>query len=141
MKDPVKDASTRTLLDRREFTAASVMALLSGVAITVSACGGGGGYGGGSSSSDDGYGGPTGGSSVATDGIAGSISSNHGHTATLTSAELNGGAAVTLHIRGAATHDHTVELSAEEVGQAAGGQRVVKRSSNTDSHFHEVQFN
>lgn len=142
MNDAEKEMQAPEKPGRREFTSLGVMAALSGVAVTISACSGGGGGGGGGTALDDSYDVPiTGGSPVATDGIVGSISSNHGHTATITSAQLDGSAVVSLAIRGGATHDHSVDLTAEEVGQIGGGQRVVKRSSNTESHFHEVTFN
>lgn len=119
-------------LDRRQFTARSIVAALGGVAVTVSGCGGGGTSGGSS---------PTGGSPMPTDGVSGTISANHGHAATISSARLAEGGMISLDIRGQATHPHTVELSGEEVTMIAGGQQVVKRSSNDDSHFHEVTFN
>jgi len=119
-------------LDRRDFTVRSLMAMLGGVVVTVNGCGGGGG---GNDS-------PTGGSPVpVAGGVTGAISSNHGHRATITAAQLSAGDMVVLSIRGDATHDHSVELSADEIVQIAGGQRVLKRSSNEDSHFHEVTFN
>lgn len=120
--------------DRREFTARSLMAALGGVIVVVSGCGGGGTGGGGS---------PTGASPMPapTDGVSGRISANHGHVATISNAQLAAGGMVSLDIRGQATHPHTVELSAEEVTRVAGGERVVTRSSNDDSHFHEVTFN
>jgi hypothetical protein len=117
-------------LDRRAFTARSVMAMLGGVVVTISGCGGGG------------PGAATGSSPVpASGGVNGNISSNHGHRATITAAQLTAGAGVTLSIRGDANHEHSVDLTADEVLQIAGGQRVLKRSSNEDSHFHEVTFN
>jgi hypothetical protein len=124
----------RQTQDRREFTW-SLMAAFSGVAVTISACGGGGGAGGGGGTS------PTGGSPMPGDGASGRISNNHGHSATITSAELADGGAVTLSIQGSGDHDHTVSLSSDEVGQVASGQRVSVRSSNDDGHFHEVIFN
>ena len=56
------------------------------------------------------------------------------------------GNAVTLNIRGTATHPRTVELSAAEVSEIAAGQRVSKVSSTDDSpdadrHNHVVTFN
>lgn len=120
--------------DRREFTTRSLMAALGGVIVTVSGCGGGGGGGGGGT--------PTGASPMpTTDGVSGTISANHGHVAHITSARLAEGGMIALDIRGQATHTHTVELSGEDVATIAGGQRVVTRSSNNESHFHEVTFN
>ena len=113
--------------DRREFTVQAILALLSGVSITTSACG------------DDGPLAPSptpGGSN-----ITGSISGNHGHAAVITGAQLGAGNRVTLDIRGTASHPHTIELTAGEVQQIAARQRVAKESSTDDSHRHTVTFN
>ena len=74
------------LLSRRQFTRESVMALLSGVVITITGCGsdsssptapstGGGGGNGGGGAGD----------------VNGTISANHGHIATVTDVQINGG--------------------------------------------------
>lgn len=122
-------------LGRREFTVASVMALLSGVTITLSGCGGGG-----SPSSPS----PTGGSGgppTSSGDRTASISANHGHTAVVTGAMITAGAAVSLNIRGSSDHPHTVALSASEIQQIGAGQRVAKNSSTDGGHDHTVTFN
>lgn len=122
-------AGLQGLIDRRQFTSAALMALLGGVTVTVLGCD--------SSSS------PT----APSDGArAGSVSANHGHTATITSAQLTAGQGVTLDIRGSADHLHTVVLTVAEVGQIASGQRVSKSSTAQSSlseplHSHTVVFN
>ena len=118
--------------ERRAFTLQSILAILSGVTITITACGG-----------DDS---PTSPSPGGNGGRTATVSANHGHTAEITSAQLMATNAVTLNILGTATHPHTVELSVGEVGQIAGGQRVTKTSSTDDSpdagrHGHAVTFN
>lgn len=118
-------------LDRREFTLRSVMAMLSGVAITISGCGGGGG---GSPTTPNNPP-PAGGDRI------GSISADHGHRAVITAAELSAANAVTLQIRGTSDHPHTLQLSAAEVASIAAGQRVGKASSEEDFHTHTVTFN
>lgn len=115
--------------ERRAFTRQSVLALLSGVAVTI-ACG-------------DDTESPT---SPSPGGITGSVSANHGHSAAITDAQLTASNSVALQIQGSATHPHTVELSAQEVGQIAARQRVSKASSTNDSpdaglHSHTVIFN
>lgn len=117
-------------LDRRTFTLEFALAALSGAVITISGCGGG------SSGSPSG---PSGGGG----GKTGSISANHGHTAFITSAELTAGNAVTLNIRGQATHDHIVTLSAADVMAIAANQRVSTTSSvgDANAHNHTVTFN
>jgi hypothetical protein len=113
--------------DRREFTVQAILALLSGVTITMSACGGDGPI------APD----PTPGGSN----VPGSISGNHGHAAVITGAQLGAGNLLTLDIRGTANHPHTVELTAGEVQQIAARQRVARESSTDDGHRHTVTFN
>jgi len=118
--------------ERREFALRSVLAMLASVTITISACG-----------DDDS---PTSPSPSGGNGRTGAVTANHGHTATITSAQLTAGNALVLNIRGSATHPHTVELSAAEVGQVTAGTRVSKVSSTDDSpdagrHSHVVAFN
>ena len=126
------------LLSRRQFTRESVMALLSGVVITITGCGsdsssptapstGGGG------------GGDAGGGDVG--GIDGTISANHGHIATVTDAQVDAGNDVSLEIRGNADHSHTVNLTGAELTQVGDGEQVVVTSTNTQAHTHRVTFN
>lgn len=119
------------LIDRREFTLAAALAVLSGVAITVSGCGSDSGSPTAPSSSSS-----TGGSEK-----VGAIGTNHGHAASITSAQLTAGAALTLGIQGSSVHPHTVTLAAGDVAAIAAGQRVVKESSNDAGHSHTVTFN
>lgn len=123
------DATVRSL-DRREFTSTAILALLSGVTITVIGC-----------DSDT----PSSPSPTSGD-RAGSVTANHGHVAVLTGAQINAGNSVTLDIRGSADHPHTVVVTMAEVGQIAAGQRLSKASSTDPSptagtHNHTVTFN
>jgi len=131
MGDEKKD-----LLNRREFTSATVMALLAGVTVTVTGCSSGG-NGNPSGPSNPGGGG---------DNRVGSISENHGHTASIDSAQLSAGQAITLNIQGDGDHPHTVEISMAELTQIAAGTQVSKTSSQDSSvttgpHTHVVTFN
>lgn len=120
------------ILDRREFTRLSLLAMLSGVAITISGCGGGGSNGPGSPTT------PTDGSKE------GSISANHGHRVRITSAELTAGGQLTLSLGGSigvAEHTHGVSVTATEVVSIRDGARVSKISSTDDAHQHTVTFN
>ena len=121
-------------LSRREFSIEALTALFAGVAITITAC-----------DDDNGGGsvivGPGGGSDR-----TGTVSANHGHTATVTSVQLTAGNSVSLDIRGSADHPHTVTLSAAEVVQIRDGQRVSTTSTSDASalfgvHLHAVTFN
>jgi hypothetical protein len=116
------------ILGRREFTLAAAMAILSGVAITVSGCGS-------NSSPSPAAPTPSGGDKT------GSISANHGHSAVITSAQLTAAGGITLSIAGSAGHNHTVTLAASEITAIAGSQRVSKESSSDNGHSHTVTFN
>jgi hypothetical protein len=121
-------------VDRREFTRLSLLAMLSGVPITIGGCGGGGG----------GYDGPGSPTSSGSGDKSGSISANHGHVVTITSAELAAGGQLLLTLRGTigvAQHSHTLALTAAEVVSIRDGSRVSKVSSNDDLHEHTVTFN
>jgi len=126
---------TKTL-DRRTFTLEAALAVLSGVAITISGCGG----------SSSGPSSPSGPAPTPTPAPAagdkvGSISANHGHTAVVVSAQLTAGGAIGLDIRGSADHPHTVELSAADIAAIAANQRVSRSSTNNSGHDHTVTFN
>ena len=95
--------STETLalrqsLTRREFTLDAALAILAGCVITIAdtACG--------SSSTS-----PT--PAAAPADVNGVIAANHGHIAVIMGAQITAGSAVSLDIRGTATHTHTVAAS------------------------------
>ena len=120
-----------TRLDRREFTLAAALLALSGVSITISACGGGGSS-------------PTGGSTpppTPSGDKVGQISANHGHTAVIAAAKLATPTDINLDIKGTSGHTHHVLLSSAEVTAIAGTTRVTKTSSTDDGHSHDVTFN
>ena len=125
-------------LTRREFNQASISALFVGMTVWMSGCG---------SSSTSSPASPTGTSgtpSTSSGGVgdkSGSISANHGHVATVTAAQLQARGAVTLHIQGTASHDHTLDLTSGEISQIAAGGRVSKDSSSDAAHTHTVTFN
>ena len=117
-------------ISRREFTLEWALAMLAGVAITVSGCGSD------SASSPTNTGGGSGSGNV-----SGDISANHGHVATVTAAEITAAGALSLNIMGNATHPHTVTLSASQVQQIGARQRVAVTSTTEESHAHTVTFN
>ena len=117
-------------LNRREFTVASVMALLGGVTITVSSCGG----------SDGNSGSPTT-PTVDTGGVTASIGTNHGHSGRITNAQITAGGDVEVDITGTSNHPHTVSLSAAQVMAIGAGTRVTVESSVDAGHSHTVTFN
>ena len=114
-------------IGRRAFTEQGLLLLLSGVTITVSACG-----------SDSN---PAGATPPQAD-VSGTISANHGHVAVLTAARITGGGAVVaFDIQGTAAHAHTIDLSAAQIGQIAAKQQVTVTSTTNSQHSHTVTFN
>ena len=113
-------------MNRRQFTAEAAMLLLGGAAITISGCGGG-------SAS------PVASTPPPTD-KSGTISSNHGHVATVTAAQQGEGGSLDLDLRGTASHTHMLSLSASEVATIRSGARLDKDCTGT-SHTHTVTFN
>jgi hypothetical protein len=128
----------RKTLGRREFTVASAMAVLSGVAITVTGCGGSSSSGGNPMTPSNPAPAPT---PTPSGDKVGTVSANHGHTAVVTAARLAAPDAVELDITGDANHPHTVELTADDVMAIAANTRVTKGSSVDQSHSHTVTFN
>jgi len=127
--------TTAQCISRREFTLAAAMAVLSGVAISVTACGG-------SDSGSPASPSPASPGTAPTSGDrTGTISANHGHTAVIAAAQLGASGGITLNIQGSAGHPHTVALSGAELSSIAGNQRVAKESSNDTGHTHTVTFN
>jgi plastocyanin len=126
------------MLDRRTFTLEAALAVLSGVAITISP-----GCGGGSSPTTPSTPAPTPAPTPTPAGTdkTGSISANHGHTAVITGAQLTAGVGFTLTFAGSASHTHSVQLSNAEIAAIAANQRVSKESTNNDGHEHTVTFN
>jgi hypothetical protein len=117
--------SEGNLLTRREFTLESALAILSAATITIS-CG------------DDK---PSTSPSPATSDKNGTVSENHGHVAVITAARLSSPTSISLDIQGQATHNHTVDVTANEVSSIAANVRVAKVSSTDQFHSHTVTFN
>jgi hypothetical protein len=122
-------------LDRREFTAEAVLAMLSGVVILVSesACGGSG-----SSSPMSPAPLPSAGG---TSDKVGQISDNHGHSAVVTAAQILAANQVQLDIRGTADHTHSVTLTHDDLVNVGAGATISTDSTTTNGHDHTVTFN
>ena len=120
--------SEDNILTRREFTVESALAMLAGVAITITGCGG----------DDDSPVAPT-----PTD-KTGTVSTDAGHThtgAAITSAQFTAGNSITLTLSTVGGHSHTVALSQGDLSQISAGTRVQKTTSNDNGHTHTVTFN
>jgi len=115
------------ILTRRQFTADAVLALLMGCVITVSeAC-----------NNDDT---PTNPAPITSD-VNGVISANHGHTATILSAQIVAGTAIVgMDIRGTATHSHTISISQAQLQSLSNRQPVTVTSTTDSGHDHTVTF-
>lgn len=128
----MQETTGTPLITRREFTLESALALLAGVTITVSGCG--------STERSTTPTSPTSTTPPAQD-VAGSVSANHGHRATITAAQITASGALNLNIQGDAPHQHIVELTADEVRRIGQRQQVVKTSTTDNNHSHTVTFN
>ena len=124
-----------TTITRREFTLESALALLSTVAITVSACGG-------STPTTPSTNPPSSNPPAGTppSSVTGGISANHGHSATITGAQITAGAAISLDITGTATHPHTVDVAQADLMALLNRQTVTKTSTTQSGHSHMVTF-
>src|SRR5262245_39853447 len=126
--------SDENLLTRREFTIEWALAVLAGATITISGCGDdndnpgtgpSGGGGGGGTQGDE----------------VGSISANHGHTVSVTSAQITAGSALTATLTTGNGHTHTISLTGAQVVSIGQNQQVSVVSTTDAGHDHTVTFN
>jgi len=118
----------RQSLTRREFTLDAALAILAGCVITIAdtSCG--------SSSTS-----PTPAAAAPAD-VNGVIAANHGHIAVIMGAQITTGSAVSLDIRGTATHTHTVAVSQSDLSTLKNRQPVTMTSTTDASHSHAITF-
>jgi hypothetical protein len=69
---------------------------------------------------------------------ASTISSNHGHTATVPGADVAAGVQKTYNIQGGSAHPHTIIVTAAMFTMLKAGQSVVVVSSLDGGHTHNV---
>lgn len=82
---------------------------------------------------------PTGGNpDCLANGTNSSIGSNHGHSLTVSSADVNAGAEKTYNISGSSGHSHSVTVSAANFDTLKNNQQISITSTNDDSHTHNV---
>jgi len=114
-------------MDRRTFLQdAGMLAAWVGVSVVFSGCSG----------DDD----PTAPSSKPGD-VAGQVSSNHGHTVTITEAQLATGNSVTLTLTTGNSHTHTISLTEAQVASIGAGGQVSMTSTSDSGHSHLATFN
>ena len=113
-------------LTRKEFlsTVMTAAAGAAGAALLV-ACGGG--------SDDDDSGG-----NCVMSGASVNIGGNHGHSMSVTAAEVSAGVAKTYDIRGSADHTHSVTISAGAFAMLATNQSAMTISTTVDNHSHNI---
>lgn len=124
-------------VNRREFLEKSLMGMFGAVAISITACG----RYNESLPEDSGSGGGTQSDSAPSTSKSGAISANHGHSAVVSSAQLDANQGVTLNIQGSSAHPHQITLSASQVQAIRNGTRVSVSSSIGGGHVHDVTFN
>lgn len=129
MSDREERLVLRQPLTRREFTLDAALAVLAGCVITIAdtSCG--------SSTSPT----PAAGAAPPAD-VNGVIAANHGHIAVIMGAQITAGNAVSLDIRGSATHTHTVAVSQSDLSTLKSRQPVTMTSTTDASHSHAVTF-
>ncbi|WP_242206122.1 hypothetical protein [Aestuariivivens insulae] len=101
-----------------------------------------------SSSSDDSYnnGGNDGGNNngggsqgnCIENGTSSSISSNHGHTLTVSKEDVNAGTQKTYDITGSSGHSHNVTLTAANFTSLKNNQQISVSSTSGSGHTHSV---
>ena len=112
-------------ISRRQFLGTTI-----GAAALVAACGG----------DDGGADAPSGGRNCAVNGTNATIGSNHGHTITVTAADVAAGADKTYDIMGTAGHTHSVMITGAQFQtlQSNANGSIMVVSSSSSAHTHDV---
>jgi len=71
-------------------------------------------------------------------GARGSVSANHGHSLTVSSADVNSGVEKTYSIAGTAGHSHNVTVTVANFNTLKNNQQISIGSTTTDAHTHQV---
>ena len=71
-------------------------------------------------------------------GTVSSISANHGHTLSVSQADVEAGAERMYSIQGSSGHDHMVTLTAAAFTALQGNNNITVNSTNDDGHTHSV---
>jgi hypothetical protein len=121
---------SQSTLDRRTFVRGSFLTLLGGATVTIIGC----------ADSPMGPSLPVAAAPPPAVDVTGNVASNHGHSAVILAAQFTQAGGLQLSIKGTASHDHMLEMSAEELSAVRRGERLLKQSSGT-SHTHMVAFN
>jgi len=115
-------------MTRKEFLRSVVGAGVGALGVAaIAGCGG-----------DDGGGGSVDAPAVACTTPASAIGTNHGHTITVTLADVNAAADKTYDITGSSPHAHSVMVTAAQFTQIKNGQTLNITSSSGGGHTHVV---
>jgi hypothetical protein len=121
-------------LSRKEFIGKVLGMTGLGLGLTaVASCGGGGSSPGGAAGTSG-----SGGNACEAHPPSDTISANHGHTLTVTQADVAAGVLKMYSIMGTAAHDHTVSVTSNSFDTLKSGQSVTITSTTNADHSHSV---
>lgn len=69
---------------------------------------------------------------------ASSISNNHGHSLTVSKADIDAGVSKTYSIMGTADHDHQITITATDFNTLKSNMQIGENSTTVQSHSHSV---
>jgi len=82
---------------------------------------------------------PTGGDpDCLANGTNSSIGGNHGHSITVSSADVNAGSEKTYNIMGSSGHSHSVTVTSANFTTLKNNQQINITSTNNDEHTHSI---
>ncbi len=71
-------------------------------------------------------------------GTVGSVSANHGHSITVSTADVAAGVEKQYDIQGSSAHNHVVTVSESAFASLANNQQISVNSTTGDGHTHSV---
>ena len=71
-------------------------------------------------------------------GTVGSVSANHGHSITVSTADVAAGVDKQYNIQGSSAHNHVVTVSESAFASLANNQQISVTSTTGDGHTHSV---
>ncbi|MDB4982551.1 MAG: hypothetical protein JWM82_3303 [Myxococcales bacterium] len=127
-------------LDRKEFL--NLVLGMTGLGLgltTLASCGGGSSPSGGAGMSGGAAGTNGGGTNACeTHAPTDTIGANHGHTLTVSQADVAAGVLKMYSIMGTATHDHTVSITSTSFDTLKTGQTITLTSTTNNNHSHTI---
>lgn len=71
-------------------------------------------------------------------GTASAITGNHGHSLSVSAADVSAGTEKTYSIQGASSHQHMVTVTSSDFGNLGLNQSITKTSTSDSGHTHSV---